>query len=55
MSFKVWIEIEEYDEEADSYQNLDLPFASTAEFDSEDEAYVFAHALQDKGNELLEA
>lgn len=58
-AFKVWVEIEEVDEEGDQISICDLPFASTAMVNSYDEAVRIArvmHAaieLQDSVKEFL--
>jgi hypothetical protein len=52
MGFKVWICVEQYNEETDQHQDLDLPFASVCEFDTAGEAETFASALQQQGEEL---
>jgi len=58
--YKVWIEIEEctytYDETGgcvdDQYQSLDLPFAATAVFDSNEKALEFATMLHELGDSI---
>jgi len=40
--YKVWIEVEEHDEETDKSCDIDLGFASTAVFDTVEEAIEFA-------------
>lgn len=50
--YKVWIEIEEIDEENDIYQKLDLPFASTGTFNSEAEAFRFAQKMHDENKDF---
>ena len=52
MEYKVWISLEQCDEDADQYDDLDLPFASVCTFDTMDEASTFASALQEQGKEL---
>ena len=47
--YKVWIEIEEYDDETDKYKTIGLKFASTGCFDTEKEAREFAHRLHEIG------
>lgn len=57
--YAVWIEIEELDEDGDPTERSDsinvdeLTFASTAKFESEDEAVAFAHLLHAEGERLL--
>jgi hypothetical protein len=51
--YKVWIEIEEVDDDLNHYQTLDLPFASTASFDTEQEALAYATKLNQIG-EMIE-
>ena len=46
--YKVWIEIEEWDEKTDEGTSLDLPFASTAVFKTEKEAIDFATRLHEE-------
>jgi hypothetical protein len=43
--YKVWIDVEEIDEENDSYINLDLNFSSCRTFDNEADAIAFAGML----------
>lgn len=49
MKYKVWIEIEEFDEDRDHYQSLDLSFAATGEFETEKKAISFADHLNKIG------
>jgi hypothetical protein len=44
-TYKVWIEIEEFDSETEEGQTLDAPGASLKEFDSYEDAYKFAEGL----------
>lgn len=44
-TFKVWIEIEEYDDETETGQTLDAPGAALVEFETYEEAYRFAERL----------
>jgi len=44
MKYKVWIEIEEYDEERDHYEDYDLP-ESIAVFDTPEEAVAFVKEI----------
>lgn len=53
-TYKVWIEIEEHDDETDEYQNVDsLDFASTGEFSDDMEAERFANRLHDFGSQII--
>jgi len=45
-TYKVWVEIEEIDEEADSYVCMECP-QSLREFATEKEAIAFANQLND--------
>ena len=47
--YKVWIEVEEIDEDEDHYERLDLPFSATGEFEDELKAHMFAARLHDFG------
>jgi len=49
MQYKVWIQVEEIDEDTDHYLTLDSSFGSTGEFDTEEEAQEFASRLHDMG------
>lgn len=49
--YKVWIELEEVDEENEEYNRLDLPFAATREFKTETEAFNFAQKMHDENKE----
>lgn len=42
--YKIWIDVEEYDEENDTYTNLDLGFSSQ-NFDNKEDAIKFAGQL----------
>lgn len=46
MQYKVWLEVEEIDEARNHYQNIDLPFAGLATFDSREAAVSFAESVQ---------
>lgn len=46
-TYKVWIEIEEYDDETDESTDHDPGFSSSAEFDTLEEAEAFANELHD--------
>ena len=43
--YKVWLDVEEYDDETDEYRNCDLGFAGTAWFPDEESGGEFAHLL----------
>ena len=50
MVYKVWIEVEEINEETDHYKDIsaeNLGFAAAAEFDTKGEAVDFACRLQE--------
>lgn len=51
-TYKVWIEIEEYDPETDSYMTLDASHAFCAEFESEEDAQKYASQLYDESQKL---
>ena len=55
MTYKVWVTVEMVDEEKDEYMELDSPFASTAEFDTEEEAQQFALTMHRVGEVLDES
>jgi hypothetical protein len=42
ITFKVWVEIEQYNEKTGASQTLDAPGASLAEFDTYEEAREYA-------------
>lgn len=48
-TYKVWLEIEEYDDETDEHLTLDFDLSSTAEFATYDDASAFALFLNDVG------
>ena len=50
MEYRVWIIVEACDEDEDIYQDLDLPFASTAIFETEAAAQEFALELHGSVN-----
>lgn len=50
--YKVWIHVEEIDEEHDHYADLDLPFGGVATYGSAEQAIEFAERLQDIGQQL---
>lgn len=45
--FKVWIEVEAYDDETGEAEDVDLGFAESAEFTSEEDAVDLASKLHD--------
>lgn len=45
VTFKVWLEIERYDERTDHSQTMDAPGASLAAFDSYEEAWDYAERV----------
>ena len=45
--YKIWIEIEELDEEADNYRDLEDPISVGGEFDTEEDARAFRDLLSD--------
>lgn len=49
MSYKVWVCVEAIDEEADTYEDMDLPFGGVREFDLDDDAIAFATILHKVG------
>lgn len=51
--YKVWLDVEEYDDETDEYRNCDLGFAGTARFDTEVEGHQFAELLDQIGNIIV--
>ena len=52
--YAVWIEIEEQDEENDTYETLDAPGADVGTFDTYEMAYAFAERLTRASNVLRE-
>jgi hypothetical protein len=46
ITYKVWAEIEQYDEATETGLTLDAPGASLAQFGTYEEAYAFAESLQ---------
>lgn len=50
--YKVWVEVEEINEDKDHYQNIDLPFASCAVFENEESAINFAKTLHEIGEQM---
>lgn len=52
-SYKVWIEIEEYDHDTEEGQTLDAPGASVADFDTYAEAWEFAEKLTRSAGQSL--
>lgn len=51
-TFKIWIEVEEVDEIEDHVTDVELDFASVAEFETMEEAIGFARHLQNIGETL---
>jgi hypothetical protein len=54
-TYKVWIEIEEFDEETGEGQTLDAPGSSVTSFDNYDDARKFAATLQAVGETLADS
>jgi hypothetical protein len=52
-TYKVWVEIEEYDDVEEEGCTLDAPGASVAEFDDYDDAYAFAERLNAAGDTMM--
>ena len=50
--YKIWVEVEEIDEENDYYESLPLSFTETAIFDKEQDAVDFATILHNFGESL---
>lgn len=46
-TYKVWIEVEEYDDETDEYTDVVLDFGSEEEFDTEEEAVAYAEKMHE--------
>lgn len=44
-TYRVWIEVEEHDDETDEYTDVMLDFGSEQIFDSEEEAIAYAEAM----------
>lgn len=44
-TYKVWICVEEHDPATETYQDLDLPFGHSGEFENEEQAVEFAKTL----------
>lgn len=53
-TYRVWVSVEEYDPDTDSYRDVDLPFSAIAEFGEEEAAVAFATAIQAKGEGMVE-
>lgn len=53
-TYKIWIEIEEFDEETGEGKTLDAPDAAIVSFDDYNDAYTFASRLQKLGYALAE-
>lgn len=51
MHYKVWIEVEEVDEDNDHYEKIPLEFGATRTFDTEKEALKFAEDLHLHGEQ----
>ena len=51
--YKVWIEVEEIDEEADTYEDVDVDIPASGAFTTLDEAERFAHDLYDLGQNIV--
>jgi hypothetical protein len=51
-TYKVWVEVEEYDEDTGDGETLDMAGASVAQFKDVDEAMAFAERLQAIGESL---
>jgi hypothetical protein len=45
ITFKVWLEIERYNEKTGASQDMDAPGSSLAEFDTYDEAWDYAERV----------
>lgn len=45
ITFKVWLEIERYDEKTGDSQDMDAPGASLAMFDTYDDAWEYAERV----------
>lgn len=52
LTYKVWIEIEEYNNETGDSSDMDAPGASVATFKTYKEAYEYAGRLQEIGETL---
>ena len=46
-TYRVWIEVEEYDDETDEYTDVVLDFGSEEVFDTEEEAVEYANRMHD--------
>lgn len=44
-TYRVWIEVEEHDDETDEYTDVYLDFGSEAVFDTEEEAIAYAEKM----------
>ena len=51
--YKVWIEVEEIDEEADTYETVDTDIPSSGTFARLDDAIKFARDLSDLGQNIV--
>jgi hypothetical protein len=45
ITFKVWLEIEQYNEKTGNSENLDAPGSSLATFDTYEEAWEYAERI----------
>lgn len=52
-TYKVWIEVEEYDEETGESQQISPSFGVTGTFSTQEEAEEFASKLHGLGEEVL--
>ena len=48
-TYRVWIEVEEYDDETDEYTDVDLDFGSEEVFNTEEEAVEYASKMHEAG------
>ena len=44
-TYRVWIEVEEHDDETDEYTDVYLDFGSEEVFETEEEAVAYAHKM----------
>ena len=51
MIYKVWIHVEEIDEQADHYEDITEPVDIGGEFNTRAEAEVFAETIADMAND----
>jgi hypothetical protein len=52
ITFKVWLEIERYDERTGHGKNMEAPGSSLATFDTYDEAYDYASRVTDLAQDI---